>query len=668
MQSTSEYIKMTSARLGTFLIFAITIGIAVVAKSGRLPSATLGGIVISGVLACIIVTKFSWHLSPEKLVTLLLLVTFVSIAAIAIYGRFSKGVSDPILRFEPVIPKAASAAANGPKKLFVLIHGLGGDTKTWRGARRALHGFGDVVELNYDADPLSNASPVALATRMNEHIQALQDEGQYDEIVLIGHSVGALLARTAYLQAAEQEQLGRQTAPWSRVVRRLVLLAGMNRGWDVTGQKPLDMSAGKHFIYWFGSWYGRLTNTGAFTLSTETGAPFISNLRIEWMNWFRTHPDNAPLVVQLLGDIDDVVSDEDNKDLRAVAVKNFVWLRVRGTGHGDIVRFDDTTGQRDSYQGIGAYRQQKFMLAATGDEDAIKAQNDEQPFQRDETVSHIVFVLHGIRDLGEWSADFEQQLQKKRASTERGRLAVVSVRYGYFSMGSFLIRPDRQKYVRWFMDQYTETLARYPNATTIDFIGHSNGTYLLASALEQYDSLKLRRIAFAGSVVRTTYDWTRFFEKDKERVEAVRNYVGTRDWVVALFPRFFDSALTRWLKNDVGAAGFEGFQNFPAAGRKNVTILGEHAAFLDQVPQIAEFVTSPKLLDEIQVSPPAERAWSDKAVAWALNRKATLWLVWIALIMLIGYPGVRVAIAGGHQPWIPLALYLALVVALLARL
>ena len=200
-------------------------------------------------------------------------------------------------------------------------------------------------------------------------------------------------------------------------------------------------------------------------------------------------------------------------------------------------------------------------------------------------MTHVVFVVHGIRDLGRWSAGFETKLlanfstqRDKPAANEKIRIA--SVRYGYFGMGPFIIQPNRQKYVRWFMDEYTETIARYPKAKRIDFIGHSNGTYLLASALEHYRSLKLRRVVFAGSVVRRDYDWELI--KKRNQFKRAQNYVADDDWVVALFPRFFEQWMTRPLKNDLGSTGFNGFDSKEV---QNVEYLkGQHSAFLSEIP------------------------------------------------------------------------------------
>lgn len=102
------------------------------------------------------------------------------------------------------------------------------------------------------------------------------------------------------------------------------------------------------------------------------------------------------------------------------------------------------------------------------------------------------------------------------------------------------------------MDRYTEALARYPEAK-ISYVGHSNGTYLLAKALELYPCCRFNNVVFAGSVVRREYNWQTLLETN--RVNAVLNFVASRDWVVAFIPKLFQ--LLRW--SDLGSAGHDGF-------------------------------------------------------------------------------------------------------------
>jgi pimeloyl-ACP methyl ester carboxylesterase len=379
------------------------------------------------------------------------------------------------------------------------------------------------------------------------------------------------------------------------------------------------------------------------------------------MRWFRTAHDHSPVVVQLLGDIDDVVSDADNQDLRAAALgTQFYWLRVRGTGHHDIVKIRDRSGAEGTYGGLGEYRKQKILLATLKDPKKIEAESDVQAYEINSSVKHIVFILHGIRDLGEWSAEFETELRNNLAKEDRDTLAVVSVRYGYFSMGSFLLRPDRQKYVRWFMDQYTETLARFPNATRIDFLGHSNGTYLLASALEQYSEMKIDRIVFAGSVVRQDYDWNRLLG---HQVQEVVNYISVDDAIVALFPRFFEPL--RWLGNDVGSGGFNGFTNCDPARCKQVKIQGGHSAFLKVAPEIAKYFMTDAAPRGAATATPERSAWADLL---KFHSDYLFFLVPLVILALVFVPGVRVAQAAGTQAWLYVLLYISLVVSLLVRL
>jgi alpha-beta hydrolase superfamily lysophospholipase len=605
----------------------------------------------------VFLSAFIFHLSPGRTFTVSLLALFACVVIFSAYGALPPRNS-ALSGLKPGFLQARDIRET--RTLFVLIHGLEGGPDTWKELKAEIAKHGDVLLLDYPAGGMSSSDPESLAQEMANEIPK-HWSGQYEHIVLLGHSVGALLARKVYLIAAGRSD------PWTAHETRIVLLAGMNRGWDVSGQRPLDMSLGTRIYFAAGAWFGRLTNTGRLILSAQAGAQFVANLRLEWMRWFRTAHANSPLVVQLLGDIDDVVSDADNQDLRAAALgSQFYWLRVRGTGHHDIVHIADTTGANATFAGVGEYRKEKILLAAIGDPGELAAQSDVQAFETNPRVRHVVFILHGIRDLGEWSTGFETELRTNLRPADRDSLAVVSVRYGYFSMGSFLLRPDRQKYVHWFMDQYTETLARFPNAARIDFLGHSNGTYLLASALDQYSQMKIDRIVFAGSVVRQNYDWNRLLG---HQVQQVRNYIAVDDAVVALFPRFFERRPVRWLGNDVGSAGFNGFRNCDPARCSQPQIEGGHSAFLKIAPEIARyFMTesiSPADAPSVEVIAVRKSLW---ARALKFHSDYLFFLVPLLIVAIVLLPGVRVAQAAGTQTWLYVLIYISLVVALLIRL
>jgi predicted esterase len=534
--------------------------------------------------------------------------------------------------------------------LFVLVHGMGGDREgTWAAAWPELRKKGDILAVNYPGFVLSNAVPDVIASEISEAVASAVERGRYERVVLVGYSMGALLVRKAYLYGRGDVGVGHAPRPWIARVDRIVLLAGMNRGWSHRADRPLDMGMGRYWQFAIGWWLARLTGTGELIRSMEVGAPFVANLRLDWMRALRDESKPVPpMVVQLLGDIDDVVSDEDNKDLRASVAPRFAWLRVRGTGHADIVRFDDPAREGGA-QTLGAYRLAKFVRAVTAPLEEVRRDNEEQAFQTDDRVAHVVFVLHGIRDLGRWSAAFESALvaEHRKRRGEGSVLAIASVRYGFFGMGPFLLRVDRQRHVRWFMDVYTETLARYPRAGTVDFVGHSNGTYLLADALQRYNAMKVRRVVFAGSVVRREFDWDAVVTRGQ--VQLVRNYVASDDWVVALFPRFFEQRPWRFLGNDIGSAGFNGFARegpTPAdAVVKNIKFIqGQHSAFLRQVDEVVEFLLEPG--DRVNVARgseadrcPGMARWSPCRILKAVSDDWTS-VVWLALATVVVAGGV----------------------------
>jgi len=288
------------------------------------------------------------------------------------------------------------------------------------------------------------------------------------------------------------------------------------------------------------------------------------------------------------------------------------------------------------------------------------------PYERDGDVTHLIFILHGIRDLGQWASQFETEL-RSLAKEANQKIAIASIRYGYFGMGQFILSSDRQKYVRWFMDEYTETLAKYPNVQTVDFIGHSNGTYLMARALADYASLRVDKVVFAGSVVPRDYDW----EKVQDRIKdngVVRNYVAADDWVVALFPRLFELPLLRRLGNDIGSAGFNGFvhEPMPAFVQNIKYVMGHHSAFINRIPEIVRFIVNPQ--DPGADNPKGRFVTRER---WQALKLVSDWLspaLWLVILAPLVWIGFRVTGAATQPASVALLFYVVLVVLLLREL
>ena len=186
------------------------------------------------------------------------------------------------------------------------------------------------------------------------------------------------------------------------------------------------------------------------------------------------------------------------------------------------------------------------------------------------------------------------------------------------------------------MDRYTEVVARYPNAT-VSYIGHSNGTYLLAKALELYPSCRFDKVVFAGSVVSRTYPWSQYTTakppNDRPRVNYVLNIVATADWVVAFFPKLFQFLGGR----DLGSAGHDGFAL--AEHTPNVLQLtyvkGGHGAAVeeDAWQTIANFIVN----DPSDAKPalPQPRKWRNWIVLLLGLFPPLIWLALVALLVAI---------------------------------
>ena len=527
------------------------------------------------------------------------------------------------------------------EELVVLVRGFAGGLRTLEGVVGAVHEQlpeADIVFFNHPTHVFSNADPVILASQLEEAIAQRDHEKKYRRIILSGYSMGALLVRKAYLygcgsvedlRIAGAVATTRPPREWVKKVDRFVLLAGMNRGWNPDGHLN-DLNSFAAGLRRLGLWVARLSGTGDYLRSFRRGEPFVANLRLQWlatMDRSRAGTNGLPIpvVVQVLGDEDEVVSGDDSRDLRAA--QDFLWVRVNHTGHSDLMQLGDS--------GDGLGRKRKIMSAFGSDDHLLKLRraNPVAATDADTNVTHVVFVLHGIRDMGAWTSEFLRPLEEGFAQLhpgEREKIYVHRAAYGYFPMGDFLLFGDRQKNVRWFMDQVTELQARFPNLKEIDFIGHSNGTHVLASALGKYQTLKVGRVVFAGSVVRRDFPWSQFVG----RVSQVRNYVGSTDWVVALFPKLFELPAFRFLNPDLGSAGFDGFEDGTVKNGETQFILGGHRAALDprNIPSIVAFILRGERVDVPELTVPKHPLWLD-----LLSR--VCWIVWLALFAGVGWVG-----------------------------
>jgi pimeloyl-ACP methyl ester carboxylesterase len=595
-------------------------------------------------------------------------IIYASIAAIALYLvvrivlRHLARPRDTNLEFVP----GASGEAN---TLVVMVHGLAGRRSLQRAERLVNETLPDADRLivDYAGSRITNLDPYEVADAIERGIHETMEERQYTSIILFGHSAGACLLRKAFVWGHGREEdrfrMGRRGKhAWVNHVERCVLLAGMNRGWSIA-PRPAQMSLVHYVLLGLGQVVSRLFGIARFAMSMRRGSPFIADTRVQWIQLVRSDDvvsGKAPLptVIQLIGSKDDIVSREDGQDL--LAARDTVFVTLPQTGHRDI------GGALDGANTPGAEnRLRRIAQALQGRMDLLGPDRNDLPAE-DRSVTRLIYVLHGIRDYGNWTDVLRDEIQNRCRSLKESAV-VVNMKYGYFPMLPFITYSDRQRNVRRFMDRYTEDLARYPNAVTVDFVGHSNGTYILASALQHYATIKVRRVFFAGSVVPKHYPWQDLNRLG--RVERVANVVATSDWVVAIFPKVFEQISD--LRNqqpttgffDLGSAGFRGFleSDGSAVVRDLKFSPGEHSTGVEisdrsKLDAIAGFVAQG---DEAGFAPFCTEQSQNAVVDVLSNISLLLWIGLIAVLILVG---VLVFSLGGV--WC-LVLYAAAVVLLL---
>jgi|SRR5271165_201294 len=541
-------------------------------------------------------------------------------------------------------------------RLVVLAHGIANTQHRMDNVRDAITVAmpdADLLAPTYSNSIYASDDPRTIAWDLASCINSV-DSPQYSDVVLVGYSAGGLLLRKAFLLSRgyasdDPNNLPVREQSWGRKVSRIVLLAGMNRGWSID-PPPEQMR-------WIDVIKARLADAltpdsiGGLIRSMRRGSPFVVDLRIDWMRMAeeaREAQTHLPLTIQLLGDQDDVVARTDSIDLESGVA--FVYKRLPDpSNHMNAVDF---TGD------VGELRKKIFLDALTTPPSHLVGDyRKEGALNPDFGVTDVVFVVHGIRDPGpDWTKKIAQQLEQMRPRT----LKAIPSSYDYFPMGKFLLGFEREKNVRWMMDQYTAAMANYPRAK-FSFIGHSNGTFLLAQALRNYPACRFERAALAGSVIPTRYPW----HQTGGKISSVRNYVATADYVVGIFPHLYELLAPN--SSDIGGAGFLGFDGDAEIRKEQVTwVVGGHDAALQPgvIPNILAFIV--REANEIPISP-ASRGDSQSKVATLASRLC--WLIWLALLLIVVGAAWFVLRLTRNRRWYvrlgAVALYLTLLIILL---
>ncbi|TBA29360.1 lipase family protein [Rhizobium ruizarguesonis] len=460
--------------------------------------------------------------------------------------------------------------------LIVLLHAYNQTPTRMRQLAAAVRSWEPDWDILIPALPFSVfslADPDSVAQDVIAKISAVEQLA-HKRIILLGHSIGAVLARKIWVAAHGMATGSEHALPaqrWASKIDRIVQLAALNRGWVISSAlNPWDRVRWTLGKMW-GNFCRHALGRDPLIFGFHRGAPFLTSTRLECLELQRTLRERGPLVVQLIGTIDDMVAPTDNVDLATGT--SFSYIEVDGVSHEGIA--DVSPASRDAIQlAICGTREEiaAVELDSADVYDIHTAEIDDFDLQKPPLanlrVKDVVFVIHGIRDRGFWTRRMAREI-RTQASKRGHRCRTVTSTYGFFAMGPFLLPWIRRDKVQWLLDQYVTAKSLYPNAS-ISYIGHSNGTYLLAKAMVLCPAIVINRAVFAGSVVRSDFPWQAYLGR---QVMGVVNYVATSDWVVAIFPNGLQA-----MGQDLGGAGHNGFDDARIVNVRYVE--GSHSAAL----------------------------------------------------------------------------------------
>jgi pimeloyl-ACP methyl ester carboxylesterase len=537
----------------------------------------------------------------------------------------------------------------------------------------------DIALAMYNTSLFSNAPADREAYELALEIERKVEErrtrgGSYSSIILIGHSIGALLVRAAYLMAAgyrftTQNQLA--PAAWAQpsaavganqpanapYVERLVLLSGLNNGWTTPEAEQLGRFRRiKSLIVTLLITATSFLDKARLMRSVMRGSPFVVDVRLNWLSMIGAASSSLePQTVQLVGETDDLVKQDDIYDF--TSGKNFKHREVKDTRHYDIgVLKNETAAEiradfrakrsltrwlfgwmlptyRISENPSGS-RKVELTAAITAPWNNIQVLIKKTP-PTPAKATDVVIIRHGIRDdhLG-WVAG----LGKAIAHASSNSIASDTHSYGRFSMLQFMLRGARIRRVYGFMDEYVDLCAKYPLAN-FHFFGHSYGTYIGSKALKEYRSCRFKHVVLANAVIASDFPWQEILQQGQ--AAKVLNLRGSRDYVVAWFPGAFQAWREMWGRKAAKSSDLLGSAGFKGSYSNNVEdggISGAHSAGVQAAhfPKVVNFIVSG-----------TNDFPNEPGPNWLVALIGRIpFIAWIVLLIL----GVKIALAVGF-PW-----------------
>lgn len=192
----------------------------------------------------------------------------------------------------------------------------------------------------------------------------------------------------------------------------------------------------------------------------------------------------------------------------------------------------------------------------------------EKRLEPDKSVHTHIITIHGIKSSGKPLEDFSKKLQ---TDLHIGHVTNIDYKYLLASLNYLpWVRNILQEYVAARLATLTY---KYPESRTL-IIAHSNGTWMLARAIEKYYSkFRVDNVFLFGSVIETDFDWSKYPDIK------VQNYIGKKDKVL-LF--------SKWMYG-MGQSGRKGFEK-NSKNLKQFRFNWGHTGFYKEYILIKSFV------------------------------------------------------------------------------
>lgn len=456
------------------------------------------------------------------------------------------------------------------------------------------------------------------------------DGDNIEEVRLVGHSVGGLLVRAAYLRGLgiDGEQAATSGSGWASKVRRIVLIGTPNAGF-----RPSSLPLPELLAYFF------LTPFWDFVAeSIKEGGYWITNLRLRWMEALRSM-EHPPLVVQVLGGYDKLVPANDN--FHGDYMPNTGWTSMDGADHKGLVDLSDPA------QASGRWKVLKEAIFGVSIRPIPPKTASEIP---------VYFIVHGVRASAyeDWVQNLKSELKPDQNASDPH---VVAINYDFLSAYEFALPFSRHKQTQAFLIAYGNACREF-KPDNFSFAGHSNGTYLLGRAMKAVPAVRFRHVFLAGTVLPTKFNWLALFagkqigwsRPDGDwQAGKVHNDRASVDVPVGILCAFLRGL---WPFNqDIGTGGFRGFneEGLPTQVSDHArafppghgSALLDHPGYPPRMPQIASFLKD----GSVEVEPLDSRSTrfstfsrAAQLLAWpvVLGVGVVLYILFIALMGSIG--------------------------------